>query len=341
MAIKKKTVFLGLSFLGLALILGTFQGVKSSKYRTSANSEVVHSKDVAIASLNGAEQEVRTSQEELEKAPDQWPVSDFTGLPTGDYIAKLFDLRESKFPIVKTIKYRPGVSWIKGRSAWLGDYAGHYKTSKHFIARSLNKCPDYETQTLRPGDCFNVFDPEKPFEFYILVDMSRSHMWFYYIDLETGEKVFIKNYPVGLGRLNESRTSGSLTPIGKYSLGDRIGVYKPGKMGYFKSERREMVRIVGTRWIPFSKAISGASAPAKGYGIHGCAWKVNPETGKLEEDLSTIGKYSSDGCVRLAQEDMEELFSIVITKPTTIEIVHDFNDSALFKASSVNKIGDN
>ncbi|HSW72352.1 MAG TPA: L,D-transpeptidase, partial [Chlamydiales bacterium] len=64
----------------------------------------------------------------------------------------------------------------------------------------------------------------------------------------------------------------------------------------------------------------------KGYGIHGSPW-LNNAKGELVEDRDHISKYDSDGCIRLNSEDMEELFSIIITKPTTIELVKDFRDA--------------
>jgi len=45
-------------------------------------------------------------------------------------------------------------------------------------------------------------------------------------------------------------------------------------------------------------------------------------------DDNTFGYYS-DGCIRLATPDMEELFAVIVTKPTVIEIVKDFNDARL------------
>ena len=54
---------------------------------------------------------------------------------------------------------------------------------------------------------------------------------------------------------------------------------------------------------------------------------VGTET--YSEDLSTIGSYESDGCIRLAQSDIEELYAIIITKPTVVEIVTDFHDAEI------------
>lgn len=246
-----------------------------------------------------------------------------------DRIYQLFTTSSNKFPIVQTLSYSSRVPWLKGRPAWIADYASKFATSRHFIARSLNGKVDYLTQKVSSGDRFNVFNEDKNFQFYLLIDLSRRQLKFYYIDLDTQERVHIKTYPVGLGRLDERSPSGSLTPIGKYTLGSKIATYKPGMKGYFQEGQTEMVQVFGSRWIPFGQEIGDCSAPSKGYGLHGAPWVPDAESGKLIERRETIGMYDSDGCVRLYEEDIEELFSIVITKPTLVEIVKDFSDADL------------
>ncbi|MES2273330.1 MAG: L,D-transpeptidase [Chlamydiota bacterium] len=250
-------------------------------------------------------------------------------LPNVDRIYQLFALDSSKLPIVETVSYTSRVPWLKGRPAWIADYASHYATSRHFIARSLNKKLDYLTQKVSPGDRFNVFKSEKKINFHLLIDLSRSLLWFYYIDLDTNERVLLKTYQVGIGRQDPRKSSGYLTPIGKYSLGEKIAIYKPGAMSFFQEQKTEMIRVFGTRWIPFDKELENCSEPSKGFGLHGVPWMSDPSTGELVEDRSRLGKYDSDGCIRLAQEDIEEIFSIVITKPTTVELVKDFRDAKL------------
>lgn len=244
-----------------------------------------------------------------------------------DRIPQLFALDSSKLPIVETISYTSRVPWLKGRPAWISDYASHYETSRHFIARSLNKKVDYFSQKVGPGDRFNVFKKEKNLRFHLLIDLAKSKMRFYYIDMDTNERMLLKTYRVGIGRVDSQKKSGYLTPVGKYELGDRIAIYKPGTMGFFQDKKTEMIRIFGTRWIPFEKELEGCSEAAKGLGIHGTPWITDPATGALVEDKSKIGKYDSDGCIRLSQEDMEELFAIVITKPTSVELVRDFSEA--------------
>lgn len=248
--------------------------------------------------------------------------------PDVDRISQLFTLDSSKLPIVETISYTSRVPWLKGRPAWISDYASHYETSRHFIARSLNKKADYFTQKVGPGDRFNIFKKDAKIQFHLLIDLAKSKMRFYYVDLNTNERTLLKTYKVGLGRADSQKKSGYLTPLGKYELGNRIAIYKPGTMGFFQDKKTEMVRVFGTRWIPFEKELDGCSEPARGFGLHGTPWLPDAQ-GNLVEDRTKIGKYDSDGCVRLLQEDIEELFAIIITKPTTVELVRSFDEAKL------------
>lgn len=253
-------------------------------------------------------------------------------LPDANRIEELFNKNDSKLSIVETVTYKSHVPWQKGRPAWLSDYASHYNTSRHFIARSLNGKPDYLKQELAEGDKFNVLRKDKNFEFYLIVDTSRCRMWFYYVDLDEKKKVLLKTYYVGIGRLDSAKTSGLLTPLGKYSLGNRVAIFKPKVTGTHHGKKVEMITVFGTRWIPFEKEISHCTAPAKGFGIHGTPWMLNSQ-GVLVDNIESIGKYESDGCIRLVTADIEELFAIIISKPTTIEIVRDFSESALADVS--------
>ena len=250
-------------------------------------------------------------------------------LPTIDRIHRLFTIGNNKLPIVETVTYSPRVSWLEGRAAWIADYAAYFNTSRHFIARSLNGKADYYTQKVSHGDRFNVFKHDKPIEFYLLCDLSRCQMHFYYLDFENDERVHLKTYPIGIGRRDATSPSGYLTPTGKYRLGTKVGIYKPGSMGMFQDNEAEMIQIFGTRWIPFGDELEGCTMGSRGYGLHGNPWLPDSDTGNLHECRDLIAKPESDGCIRLNQEDIEELFSIVITKPTTIDIVKSLEDAQL------------
>ncbi len=264
----------------------------------------------------------------IAKPVEKTPISS-DELPEVNRIAQLFALDSSKLPIVETVSYTSRVPWLKGRPAWIADYANYFATSRHFIARSLNRKADYFTQKISPGDRFNVFRKDKNIAFHLLIDLSRCRMWFYYVDQDANERVLLKTYRVGLGRVDSSRASGYLTPVGRYELGEKVAIYKPGTMGIFQDEKIEMLRVFGTRWIPFEKELEGCSESAKGYGLHGAPWILDPVSGQYVEDTSKLGKYDSDGCIRLAAEDVEEIFAIVLTKPTTVELVKDYRDAKL------------
>jgi lipoprotein-anchoring transpeptidase ErfK/SrfK len=263
-----------------------------------------------------------------EKPAKNAPQTTAQNTPQVDRISQLFTTGPNKLPIVETITYSSQVPWLKGRPAWVGDYAVNYATSRHFIARSLNGKADYFTQKVSPGSKFNVFRKDKNFQFYLLVDVSACKMAFYYHDQDTNERVLLKTYTVGLGK-KAATLSGTLTPLGKYLLGDKIAVYKPGVMGLFQEKQVEMIRVFGTRWLPFGKELGECTANAKGYGIQGVPWSPSKQEGLWTELRQVTGQYDSDGCIRLNHEDVEELFSIVITKPTIVEIVKNMKDAKL------------
>ncbi|MBN1915159.1 MAG: L,D-transpeptidase [Parachlamydiales bacterium] len=249
-------------------------------------------------------------------------------LPEGNRIHQLFSLN-SPLPIVQTITYSHRVPWLQDRPAWIADYATHYHTTRHFIARSLNGKPDYFTQKVSPGDRFNVLNNEREIEFYLLIDLSRLKMWFYALDKEDNARYLLKTYNIGAGRKDTNKASGHLTPIGKYKLGSKVAIYKSNTMGYFKDKKVPMIQIFGTRWIPFAEGVEDFSENPRGFGIHGAPWVEDPETHELKENAAVIGQYNSDGCVRLLADDIEELFAIIISRPTVVELVKDFYDAHL------------
>lgn len=250
-------------------------------------------------------------------------------LPDSDRVSELFRKGQNTFPFIETVTYKSSVPWKKGRAAWVADYASHYNTSRHFIARSLNGKADYFKQDVANGDRFNIFNPDRETTFYLVIDLSRVKMWVYAFDEKDDARYLVKTYPLGLGVLNDQTPSGSLTPLGTYLLGTRTAIYKPGVYGIYKGEKTEMIKVFGTRWIPFEKEVADCTEPAAGYGIHGSPWSFNSQTGKWVEERDSIGSYSSDGCIRLKSEDVEELFAIISARKTFIEIVDDFEKAHL------------
>jgi lipoprotein-anchoring transpeptidase ErfK/SrfK len=107
---------------------------------------------------------------------------------------------------------------------------------------------------------------------------------------------FIKEYPVGLGKNNE-------TPTGRFKIDKMLiepdwyppwgGVVKYGEEGH----------LIGDRWIGL-----GDQPGVTGYGIHGTS------------DPDSIGTLCSNGCIRMHNKDVKELYAFV-NPGTTVEIV--------------------
>lgn len=133
---------------------------------------------------------------------------------------------------------------------------------------------------IKLGDRLRILKNAK---FEILV--SKSENWL----LVTMNGKFFKRYTVGTGKYNR-------TPVGTFRISDKIkepSWWKDNvEIPYGHPEN-----ILGTRWMAL--AATGNTPPAKGYGIHG-TW-----------DNSSLGQQSSAGCVRMANEDVQELFMFI------------------------------
>lgn len=122
-------------------------------------------------------------------------------------------------------------------------------------------------------------------KFSIRIDKSRNTL-----DLYKDGELF-KTYPVATGRDNS-------TPVGEFYIKNKSvnpDWYKDGK----KIPAGSPENILGTRWLGFDLAH---------YGIHGTTL---PET---------IGKQASDGCVRMLNRDVEELY-VIVPEKTKVTIV--------------------
>jgi len=314
--------------IGVIALLGTIGYFAWKKQYSETPAE----RSLEIASIEITGEECREAPEdEIERSVTNTllPKSQDKDLPVADRISQLFQPFPPSLPIVETISYTSRVDWLKGRPAYLGDYANHFQTSRDFISRSLKGKGNYTTQAVSNGDRFNVYKKDRPLEFHLVLDLSRLKLWLYYFDKVGNERVLLKTYPVCAGRLDDSRPSGSLTPLGTYTLGSDTAAYKEGVMGTFNQKTKEMISIFGVRWIPFDCEVADCTASSKGLGLHGVPWKRDEAAGQLAEYKECIGRYESGGCVRLLTEDIEELFAVVTSKPSIIHIVKDFQDAKL------------
>jgi len=120
------------------------------------------------------------------------------------------------------------------------------------------------------------------------------------LDLYLGT-VFVKSYPVGLG------LDGS-TPAGEWRVRTKLvnpTYYPPRGGGIIAAD--DPKNPLGERWIEL-EGISGEALGQQRYGMHGT---IDPES---------IGKEASLGCVRLYNEDVEELYTCLVEKYSIVTI---------------------
>ncbi|MEI8139556.1 MAG: L,D-transpeptidase family protein [bacterium] len=133
---------------------------------------------------------------------------------------------------------------------------------------------------IRPGQRLKVFSGKME----IVVSKSRHDL------LLSANGRFFKRYQVATGRYEK-------TPVGTFSIVERIPEppwhRDDGKVIPFGDKEN----ILGTRWMAIKA--TGVTPEIRGYGIHG-TW-----------DNASIGKSESAGCIRLRNEDVEELFEMV------------------------------
>ncbi|VGO14142.1 Putative L,D-transpeptidase YkuD [Pontiella desulfatans] len=144
-----------------------------------------------------------------------------------------------------------------------------------------------ETDVIRAGARLQVYKSE----FSIRVSKTQNTL-----DLMDGDKIF-KRYSVGTGKFGK-------TPAVEFTIYDKIVEppwtrFSDGK----QIEYGDPENVLGTRWM----AITSVDHPEiTGFGIHG-TW-----------ERDSIGKQSSAGCIRMLNEDVEELFDLVPRKTTVI-----------------------
>lgn len=165
-----------------------------------------------------------------------------------------------------------------------------HNTSVEAIQKSNNmKATDFNVQL---GKTYNIYVGK----WKIVISKSRRKLYLF-----DGKKLF-KAYDVGIGKQDRTPT-GSFKTGGKRKNPDW---YSPkGKVAFGKPEN-----VLGTRWIRLNPN-GKTSRQVSGLGIHG-TWA--PES---------IGKAESNGCLRLLNKDVEELFAILPNerKPVPVTII--------------------
>ena len=151
----------------------------------------------------------------------------------------------------------------------------------HTTVSLIKESNDLKTDTIRPNDRLKIVTAT----FSIVIDKSQNSL-----TLKMDDEV-VKVYRVSTGKDN-------CTPTGEFTIVNKLKDpvwYKTGAIVPAESPEN----VLGTRWMGLSK---------KGYGIHGTT------------DPESIGEQITEGCIRMSNKDIEELFKIV-PRGTKVTIV--------------------
>ena len=157
--------------------------------------------------------------------------------------------------------------------------ANRYKSTVPAIERA-NKLNSARL-AIYPGLVLNVY----PGPWSILVIKSK-----FGLVVRNGDR-FFKYYHIGTGRQNR-------TPLGVFRINSKVKEPAWTPPGRPAVPFGNPENVLGTRWLGL-QAIEKTDITLKGFGIHG-TWQPD-----------SIGTAASEGCVRLKNDDVNELFDIV------------------------------
>ncbi len=169
------------------------------------------------------------------------------------------------------------VDYVIKRGDSLGLIASRFGTTSELIQ---NNNMISNPNMIKVGDRLRVFTGK----FELVANKTTHDM----VVLMNGE--FFKRYKVGTGVFGK-------TPVGTFVVREKIA-----EPTWWPPDGREVPfghkdNILGTRWM--SVRATGDTPDVRGYGIHG-TWEPG-----------SVGKASSAGCLRMINEEVQELFTYI------------------------------
>ncbi len=155
-----------------------------------------------------------------------------------------------------------------------GDSLGKLARRYNTTAELIKKANGLKSDVIRTGEKLRIWTSP----FTVLINKSQNVLF-----LKSGEEV-IKIYHVSTGRDN-------ITPVGAFKIATKIPNPVWFKNGGAPIPSESPENELGSRWMGFD------TDPH--YGIHGT---VHPDQ---------IGQQVTDGCIRLKNADVEEIFDII------------------------------
>ena len=137
------------------------------------------------------------------------------------------------------------------------------------------------SKIIHPGDYLRYFPGEWS------IEISKSH----YILILYHKERFFKYYQVGIGKENR-------TPEGKFLIYGKVIDPIWERKGFEPIRPGDPRNVLGSRWMAL-KPIGDTKVVGSGYGIHGT---TQPDS---------VGTPASQGCIRMINDQIEELFDII------------------------------
>jgi len=139
--------------------------------------------------------------------------------------------------------------------------------------------------------------------FHAVVDKSEYRLDVYWGQLDDPSSwVYVQSFPVGLGE-------GDSTPLGRFVVRGDSRLKDPAWTNPRTGEHHDPGpgNPIGRYWIGMEG--QGEYASLTGFGIHGT------------NEPASIGQQRSMGCIRLADEDIELLFTMLVERSSAIRVV--------------------
>ncbi|OVE81562.1 hypothetical protein BVY04_02860 [bacterium M21] len=170
----------------------------------------------------------------------------------------------------------------------LARIAKRFMTTSELIAKAHRI--NLENPIIRPGQTLRIWKG------FWNIEVSKSK---YMLLLNDGERL-VMAYKIGIGKQDR-------TPVGRFEIIDKVKEptwYYGGQVIPFGDDNNPL----GTRWMKL-KGTEERTATFEGYGIHG-TW-----------ERDSIGGDKSNGCIRMLNEHVEELYDILPRRGIPVVLV--------------------
>jgi len=236
--------------------------------------------EAALRRLEAAEEQLRNDNLLAARKLGAMAMTDLAGQEFGEHWFRAAEVvsRVNTTLLNSDAPAPEKVDYIVEQGDMLAIIARRFGTTIEALQRGNNL--DMNNPLIYPGDVLKIYKAD----WHLLAIKSRFVLLLY-----DGEVLF-KLYHVGIGRQNR-------TPAGDFEIKNKLrepAWTPPGRVIPYGDPQN----VLGTRWLGL-KPVGNTNPALRGYGIHG-TWEPD-----------TVGTPASEGCIRMRNEDVEELFDIV------------------------------